>query len=305
MASGELVPIVEVALVPSDPRDLDRIQAELDRMAKANPALRFTAKKRGEVIILGGEDELQLDAVRKLLALNVSIGASEIRVAYRETICKRAEAEGKYIRQTGGRGNYGHCWLRVEPNGPGKGYEFANEIEGGAAGNKAGVVPKEYVNAIDQGVQGALELGILAGFPIIDVKVTLFDGSYHEVDSNEMAFKFAGSIAFKEVMAVEVTVPEEFMGGIIGDINSRRGRIEGIEPDAGLQVSGTHIIRAMVSLAQLLRSSRYGRPDWPMRFARYEQAPPFDGFNDGLPSFARNPRDPRPRSRSSFVWPED
>ncbi len=157
----------------------------------------------------------------------------------------QAEAEGKYIRQTGGSGNYGHCKLRIEPNTPGAGYEFINAI-------KCGSVPKEYIKPIDQGVQGAIELGILAGYPLVDIKVTLYDGSYHEVDSNEMAFKFAGSIAFKEaarkaspvllepVMAVEVTVPEEHMGAIIGDINSRRGRIEGMEHVGGSQVDQGH-----------------------------------------------------------------
>ena len=195
---------------------------------------------------------MQLEAIsEKSLESRRSKSASP--VAFRETIRKAAEAEGKYIRQTGGSGNYGHCWLRVEPNAPGEGYEFINEIKGG-------VVPKEYIKPIDQGVQGAMELGILAGFPMVDVKVTLFDGSYHEVDSNEMAFKFAGSIAFKEaarkahpvllepVMAVEVTVPEEFMGVIIGDINSRRGRIEGME-----HAGGSQVIKAMVPVAELLQ----------------------------------------------------
>ena len=190
-----------------------------------------------------------------------------------------SRSRGQYIRQTGGSGNYGHCWLRVEPNEPGKGYEFINEIKGG-------VVPKEYIKPIDMGVRGAMEGGILAGFPMVDVKVALFDGSYHEVDSNENAFKIAGSVAFKEaahkakpvllepVMAVEVTVPEEFMGVIIGDINSRRGRIEGMEHAAGSQV-----IKAMVPLKEMfgyvneIRSSTQGRASYSMQFARYEEAP--------------------------------
>ena len=209
----------------------------------------------------------------------VEANVGKPQVAYRETIRKRVESEGKFVRQSGGRGQYGHVRLVVEPNEPGKGYEFINDIKGG-------VVPKEYIKPIDQGVQGALELGILAGYPIVDVKVHLYDGSYHEVDSNEMAFKFAGSIAFKEaarkaspvllepVMAVEVTVPEEFMGTIIGDINSRRGRIEGMEHAAGSQV-----IKAIVPLKEMfgyvndIRSSTQGRASYSMQFARYEEAP--------------------------------
>ena len=203
----------------------------------------------------------------------------EPKVAFRETIRKKADAEGKYIRQTGGSGHYGHCKLRVEPNTPGAGYEFVNDIKGG-------VIPKEYIKPIDQGVQGAIELGILAGYPIVDVKVTLYDGSYHEVDSDEMAFKIAGSMAFKEaarkaspvllepVMAVEVTVPEEFMGVIIGDINSRRGRIEHVD-----RIGGSQVIKAIVPLKEMfgyvneIRSSTQGRASYSMQFARYEEAP--------------------------------
>jgi elongation factor G len=209
----------------------------------------------------------------------VEANVGEPKVAFRETVRKVAEAEGKYIRQTGGSGNYGHCWLRIEPNEPGKGYEFINEIKGG-------VVPKEYIKPIDMGVRGAMEGGVLAGFPMVDVKVALFDGSYHEVDSNENAFKIAGSVAFKEaahkakpvllepVMAVEVTVPDEFMGVIIGDINSRRGRIEHVEHAAGSQV-----IKAMVPLKEMfgyvneIRSSTQGRASYSMQFSRYEEAP--------------------------------
>jgi elongation factor G len=209
----------------------------------------------------------------------VEANVGEPKVAFRETIRKKAEAEGKYIRQTGGSGNYGDCWLRVEPNVPGGGYEFFNEIKGG-------VVPKEYIKPIDMGVRGAMENGILAGFPMVDVKVTLFDGSYHEVDSNENAFKIAGSIGFKEaarkaspvllepVMSVEVTVPEEFVGTIIGDINSRRGRIEHMD-----RVGGSQVVKAVVPLKEMfgyvndIRSSTQGRASYSMQFARYEEAP--------------------------------
>jgi elongation factor G len=209
----------------------------------------------------------------------VEANVGEPKVAFRETIRKKADAEGKYIRQTGGSGHYGHCRLRIEPNQPGKGYEFISEI-------KSGSVPKEFIKPIDQGVQGAIELGILAGYPIVDVKVTLYDGSYHEVDSDEMAFKIAGSMAFKEaarkaspvllepVMAVEVTVPEEHMGTIIGDINSRRGRIEHVD-----RIGGSQVIKAIVPLKEMfgyvndIRSSTQGRASYSMQFARYEEAP--------------------------------
>jgi elongation factor G len=209
----------------------------------------------------------------------VEANVGEPRVAFRETIRKTAEAEGKYIRQTGGSGNYGHVKIRLEPNEPGKGFEFIDAIRGG-------VVPKEYIKPTEQGIKEALHNGVLAGYEMVDFKATLYDGSYHDVDSNEMAFKIAGSMAFKEaarkaspvllepVMAVEVTVPEEYMGTIIGDINSRRGRIEGMEHAAGSQV-----IKAMVPLKEMfgyvneIRSSTQGRASYSMQFARYEEAP--------------------------------
>jgi elongation factor G len=209
----------------------------------------------------------------------VEANVGEPKVAFRETVRKNSEAEGKYIRQTGGSGNYGHCWIKLAPNEAGKGYEFVNDIKGG-------VIPKEYIKPIDQGIREALEGGVLAGYPVVDVIVTLFDGSYHDVDSNEMAYKIAGSMAFKEaarkaspvllepVMAVEVTVPEEFVGTIIGDINSRRGRIESLEHAAGSQ-----LVKAIVPLKEMfgyvndIRSSTQGRASYSMQFARYEEAP--------------------------------
>jgi elongation factor G len=239
-----------------------------------------TDDESGQTIISGmGELHLEILVDRMRREHKVEANVGEPKVAFRETIRKKAEAEGKYIRQTGGSGHYGHCKLRIEPNVPGKGYEFINEI-------KSGSVPKEFIKPIDQGVQGAIELGILAGYPLVDVTVTLYDGSYHEVDSDEMAFKIAGSIAFKEaarkaspvllepVMAVEVTVPEEHMGTIIGDINSRRGRIEGME-----HIGGSQVIKAIVPLKEMfgyvndIRSSTQGRASYSMQFARYEEAP--------------------------------
>jgi len=274
-------PVISVAIEPKTKADQEKMGIALSRLADEDPTFKVrTDEDSGQTIISGmGELHLEILVDRMKREHKVEANVGEPKVAFRETIRKAAEAEGKYIRQTGGSGNYGHCWLRIEPNEPGKGYEFINDIKGG-------VVPKEYIKPIDQGVQGAMELGILAGFPVVDVKVHLFDGSYHEVDSNEMAFKFAGSIAFKEaarkaspvllepVMAVEVTVPEEFMGTIIGDINSRRGRIEGMEHAAGSQV-----IKAIVPLKEMfgyvndIRSSTQGRASYSMQFARYEEAP--------------------------------
>ena len=273
--------VISVAIEPKTKADQEKMGIALSKLADEDPTFKVrTDEDSGQTIISGmGELHLEILVDRLKREHKVEANVGEPKVAFRETIRKAAEAEGKYIRQTGGSGNYGHCWLRVEPNGAGKGYEFVNEIKGG-------VVPREYIKPIDQGVQGALELGILAGFPMVDVKVTLFDGSYHEVDSNEMAFKFAGSIAFKEaarkaspvllepVMAVEVTVPDEFMGVIIGDINSRRGRIEHVEHAAGSQV-----IRAIVPLKEMfgyvneIRSATQGRASYSMQFARYEEAP--------------------------------
>ena len=274
-------PVISVAIEPKTKADQEKMGIALSRLADEDPTFKVqTDEDSGQTIISGmGELHLEILVDRMKREHKVEANVGEPKVAFRETIRKTAEAEGKYIRQTGGSGNYGHCKLRVEPNKPGEGYEFINDIKGG-------VVPKEYIKPIDQGVQGALELGILAGYPIVDVKVILFDGSYHEVDSNEMAFKFAGSIAFKEaarkaspvllepVMAVEVTVPEEHMGTIIGDINSRRGRIEGMEHAAGSQV-----IKAIVPLKEMfgyvndIRSSTQGRASYSMQFARYEEAP--------------------------------
>jgi elongation factor G len=273
--------VISVAIEPKTKADQEKMGVALSRLADEDPTFKVrTDEESGQTIISGmGELHLEILVDRMKREHKVEANVGEPKVAFRETIRKMAEAEGKYIRQTGGSGNYGHCKLRIEPNEPGAGYEFINAI-------KAGSVPKEYIKPIDQGVQGAIELGILAGYPLVDIKVTLFDGSYHEVDSNEMAFKFAGSIAFKEaarkaspvllepVMAVEVTVPEEHMGVIIGDINSRRGRIEGME-----HVGGSQLIKAIVPLKEMfgyvndIRSSTQGRASYSMQFARYEEAP--------------------------------
>ena len=226
-----------------------------------------------------GELHLEILVDRMMREFNVQANVGKPQVAYRETIRKQSQAEGKYIRQTGGSGQYGHVRIRLEPNEPGKGYEFINDVVGG-------VIPKEFIKPVDQGIKEAMEGGVLAGYEMVDVKATLYDGSYHDVDSNEMAFKIAGSMAFKEaarkaspvllepVMSVEVVVPEEYMGTIIGDLSSRRGRIEGIEHRAGSQV-----IKAMVPLAEMfgyatnMRSNTQGRATFCMHFSRYEEAP--------------------------------
>ena len=273
--------VISVAIEPKTKADQEKMGVALARLADEDPTFKVrTDEESGQTIISGmGELHLEIlvDRMRREHKVEANVGGP--KVAFRETIRKKAEAEGKYIRQTGGSGNYGHCKLRVEPNTPGAGYEFINEI-------KSGSIPREFIKPIDQGVQGAIELGILAGYPLVDVKVTLYDGSYHEVDSNEMAFKFAGSIAFKEaarkaspvllepVMAVEVTVPEESMGVIIGDINSRRGRIEHVD-----RIGGSQVIKAIVPLKEMfgyvndIRSSTQGRASYSMQFARYEEAP--------------------------------
>jgi elongation factor G len=273
--------VISVAIEPKTKADQEKMGVALSRLADEDPTFKVrTDEESGQTIISGmGELHLEILVDRMKREHKVEANVGEPKVAFRETIRKEAEAEGKYIKQTGGSGNYGHCKLRIEPNIPGAGYEFVNAI-------KSGSIPKEYIKPIDQGVQGAIELGILAGYPLVDIKVTLFDGSYHDVDSNEMAFKFAGSIAFKEaarkaapvllepVMAVEVTVPEEHMGTIIGDINSRRGRIEGMD-----HLAGSQVIKAIVPLKEMfgyvndIRSSTQGRASYSMQFARYEEAP--------------------------------
>ena len=274
-------PVIAVAVEPKTKGDQEKMGIALSKLAQEDPTFKVhTDPDSGQTIISGmGELHLEIIIDRMMREFSVEANVGKPQVAYRETIRKNAEAEGKYIRQTGGRGQYGHVKIRLEPNQAGKGYEFVNDIVGG-------VVPKEYIKPVDQGMQEAMEGGVLAGFPMVDVKATLYDGSYHEVDSNEMAFKIAGSMAFKEaarkaspvilepVMSVEVVVPEDFAGAIMGDLSSRRGRIEGMEHRAGSQV-----IKAIVPLAEMfgyathMRSSTQGRATYSMHFARYEEAP--------------------------------
>ncbi len=274
-------PVIELAVEPKTKADQEKMGMALAKLAQEDPTFRVhTDPDSGQTIIAGmGELHLEIIVDRMMREYKVEANVGKPQVAYRETIRSNAEAEGKYIRQTGGSGNYGHAKIRISPNEPGKGYEFSNDIKGG-------VIPKEYIKPIDQGIQDAMTRGVLAGYEMVDIKVSLYDGSYHDVDSNEMAFKIAGSMAFKEaarkakpvllepVMDVEVTVPEEFMGTIIGDLNSRRGRIEGME-----MVGGTQAIKAIVPLSTMfgyathMRSSTQGRANYSMQFKQYEEAP--------------------------------
>ena len=274
-------PVISVAIEPKTKADQEKMGMALSKLSDEDPTFKVrTDEESGQTIISGmGELHLEILVDRMKREHRVEANVGEPKVAFRETIRKDSEAEGKYIRQTGGSGNYGHCKIRISPSEPGKGYEFINDIKGGT-------IPKEYIKPIDQGIQEAIENGVLAGFPMVDIRVSLYDGSYHDVDSNEMAYKIAGSMAFKEaarkaspvllepVMAVEVTVPEEFVGTIIGDINSRRGRIESLEHAAGSQ-----LVKAIVPLKEMfgyvndIRSSTQGRASYSMQFARYEEAP--------------------------------
>src|SRR5450432_4038255 len=274
-------PVIAVAVEPKTKSDQEKMGVALGKLAQEDPTFKVnTDPDSGQTIIAGmGELHLEILVDRMMREFNVQANVGKPQVAYRETIRKPAQAEGKYIRQTGGSGQYGHVRIRLEPNEPGKGYEFINDVVGG-------VIPKEFIKPVDQGIKEAMEGGVLAGYEMVDVKATLYDGSYHDVDSNEMAFKIAGSMAFKEaarkaspvllepVMAVEVVTPEDYAGAIMGDLSSRRGRIEGMEHRAGSQV-----ISAIVPLAEMfgyatqMRSSTQGRAEYSMHFARYEEAP--------------------------------
>ncbi|HEV2135283.1 MAG TPA: hypothetical protein VGR47_13695 [Terracidiphilus sp.] len=294
-------PILALTLQPRDSEEGRRLKHALSEIIEQDPALKIDAESADQQFLVGGMSESHLDQTCDTLADRYAIkfDVSEPRVRYLETIRGTGEAEGKYIRQTGGLGNYGHCRLRLEPNQPGKGFEFINEIKGG-------VVPIEYIDPIKQGVQSAMEAGILGDFPMVDMRVMLFDGSYHEADSNEMAFKIAGSIAFREaakkaspvllepVMDVEAGIPEEVVGAFINDINSRRGRIKDITcSNAWCEM------RAIVPLSEALSNSAQGRLKYPMQFLGYEPVPR-GGWLEGdeLGVTARKPHSPT-RGRGS------
>ncbi len=273
-------PVISVAVEPKTKGDQEKMGVALSKLANEDPTFKVhTDPDSGQTIISGmGELHLEIIVDRMMREFSVQANVGKPQVAYRETIRKAAEAEGKFIRQTGGRGQYGHVKIRIEPN-PGKGYEFVDDITGGA-------VPKEYIKPVSEGIREAMEGGVLAGYEMVDVKATLYDGSYHEVDSSEIAFKIAGSMAFKEaarraspvllepMMSVEVVVPEEYMGDIIGDLNARRGRVEGMDHRAGSQVIRAHVpLSEMFGYATDMRSRTQGRATFSMHFARYEEVP--------------------------------
>ncbi len=276
-------PVIEVAVEPKSKADQEKLSTALQKLAEEDPTFRVRVDKESAQTVIAGMGELHLEIIvdRLLREFKVDASVGKPQVAYRETITKAVEAEGKFVRQSGGRGQYGHVWIRLEPLERGEGFKFVNKIVGG-------VVPREFINPVEKGIAEALTGGIIAGFEMIDVQATIFDGSYHDVDSSEMAFKIAGSMALKAgvpkagpqllepVMKVEVEVPEDFMGDVIGDLSSRRGRVEGMEPlgDLGIQK-----IRASVPLGEMfgyatdLRSKTQGRGTFSMEFANYEPMP--------------------------------
>ena len=274
-------PVIRVAIEPKTKAGQEKMGIALSKLAEEDPTFRtYTDEETGQTIIAGmGELHLEIIVDRLLREFKVEANVGNPQVAYKETIRKAVEQETKYARQSGGKGQYGHVKIKLEPNEPGKGYEFINAITGG-------VVPKEYIPAVDSGIQGAMQAGVLAGYNVVDVKVTLYDGSYHEVDSSEMAFKIAGSMAFKEamrkanpvltepVMKVTVTTPDDYMGDVIGDLNSRRGLIEGMEPvSGGQQINSTVPLSEMFGYATALRSRTQGRGVYTMEPSHFAEVP--------------------------------
>jgi len=274
-------PVINIAIEPKTKAGQEKMSLALQKLAEEDPTFRvYTDPETGQTIIAGmGELHLEIIVDRLLREFKVEANVGKPQVSYKETIRKAVKAEGKFVRQSGGKGQYGHCWIELEPLEPGKGYEFVNKIVGG-------VIPKEYIPAVDAGIRDAMNSGVVAGYPVIDVRATVFDGSYHEVDSSEMAFKIAGSIAFKEamkkadpvllepIMRVDVQTPDEYLGDVIGDLNARRGRIEGMEPRAG-----GHSVRALVPLSEMfgyatdLRSKTQGRATYSMEPSHYAEVP--------------------------------
>ena len=274
-------PVIDIAIEPKTKGDQEKLGTALSKLAFEDPSLRVrTDRETGQTILAGmGELHLEIIVDRLMREFKVDANVGAPQVAFRETVRKTVEQEHKFARQTGGRGQYGHVFLRLEPLPPGTGFEFVDEIKGGT-------VPREYIPAVEKGVREALDSGVLAGYPVVDIRVALTDGSYHEVDSSEMAFKIAASIGFKEaarraqpvllepIMAVEVVVPEEYMGDVIGNLSSRRGRVQGMEPRGGAQVVRAEVpLKEMFGYATELRSMTQGRASYTMQFAHYDQVP--------------------------------
>jgi elongation factor G len=274
--------VIHVAVEPKTKADQEKMGIALGRLAAEDPSFRVRTDEESGQTIISGMGELHLDIIvdRMKREFNVEAAVGAPQVAYRECIKKAVEQEGKFVKQSGGRGQFGHVWLKIEPNEAGKGYEFVDAIKGG-------VVPREYIPAVDKGLQDAIGSGVLAGFPVVDVKFTLFDGSYHDVDSNENAFRMAASMAFKEgmkkanptllepMMSVVVETPEDYMGNVMGDLSSRRGIVQGMDDLPG----GTKEVRAEVPLSEMfgyatsLRSLSQGRATYTMEFKHYVEAP--------------------------------
>lgn len=275
-------PVIHIAIEPKTKADQEKMGVALNRLAKEDPSFRVKGDEETGQTIISGMGELHLeiivDRMKREFGVEANVGAPQ--VAYRETIRNSIEVEGKHVKQSGGKGQYGHCWIRMEPSGEGNGYSFADEIKGGS-------IPREFIPSVDYGITQAMKSGIIAGYPVVDVKVAVFDGSYHDVDSSQLAFELAGSMAFKEgmrkanpvllepMMAVEVETPEEYMGDVMGDLSSRRGIIQGMDDDD----AGGKIVRAEVPLAEMfgystdLRSKTQGRATYSMEFKHYSEAP--------------------------------
>jgi elongation factor G len=281
-------PVISVAVEPKTKADQEKMGLALQRLAKEDPSFRVHTDQESSQTIISGMGELHLEIIVDRMKREFSVDANvgKPQVAYRETIRAKVEQEGKFVRQSGGRGQYGHVWLRIEPNEQGKGYEFINGVVGGA-------VPREFVPAVDKGIKEAVETGVIAGYPVVDVKVTLIDGSYHDVDSNEMAFKIAGSMGFKEgfkkakpvllepIMSVEVVTPEEYSGDVIGDLNRRRGQITGMDDGpSGKAITADVPLSEMFGYATTVRSMSQGRATFTMEFSKYVEVPP--NIADGI-----------------------
>jgi elongation factor G len=271
-----------VAVEPKTKIDQEKMGIALQKLAKEDPSFRVHTDEESSQTIISGMGELHLDIIvdrmRREFSVEANVGRPQ--VSYRETIRESVEQEGKFVRQSGGRGQYGHVYLKIEPAEQGEGYEFINKIVGGN-------VPKEYIPAVDKGIQEALTSGVLAGYPVVDVRVTLYDGSYHDVDSSEMAFKIAGSIGFKEgarkakpvllepIMSVEIVTPDDYMGDVNGDLNRRRGVLQGMdESPAGKIIKAEVPLAEMFGYATDLRSMSQGRATYSMEFAHYKEVPP-------------------------------
>jgi elongation factor G len=275
-------PVISVAVEPKTKIDQEKMGIALQKLAKEDPSFRVHTDEESSQTIISGMGELHLDIIvdrmRREFSVEANVGRPQ--VSYRETIRESVEQEGKFVRQSGGRGQYGHVYLKIEPAEQGEGYEFINKIVGGN-------VPKEYIPAVDKGIQEALTSGVLAGYPVVDVRVTLYDGSYHDVDSSEMAFKIAGSIGFKEgarkakpvllepIMSVEIVTPDDYMGDVNGDLNRRRGVLQGMdESPAGKIIKAEVPLAEMFGYATDLRSMSQGRATYSMEFAHYKEVPP-------------------------------